>query len=153
MCSQAYADSDIHTYIKEVKSRPRQLPEPIPYFEHLAKFSYSGRDSYPSPFQPRLQKDDSKNAASNRTTLQNSLKQTPLESLRFVGLMKTQSKTLALISYPGGELSGVVIGDFLGTNSGKIVEISENYLRVEESSLIAGKREKKLKDIYLIDAN
>jgi len=145
--SQAFASTDIHAYINKVKAGEMQFPDPIPPFQHLVKFIYTENENRQSPF---LLKAATNKVIKNNVIQQNLLHKTPLEDLRYAGMIKKNSKILALVGNQNGDLYGVSIGDKIGINAGNIVLISDNYLRVEESIFVAGKWGKRTKNLYFI---
>ncbi len=58
----------------------------------------------------------------------------PLDALKLVGTMKLDEQNWALINAPDGQIYRVVVGSYLGQNTGKIIEINESTgsLEIEE---------------------
>ena len=58
----------------------------------------------------------------------------PLDALKLVGTMSLDWQNWALINAPDGQIYRVVVGSYLGQNTGKIIEINESTgsLEIEE---------------------
>jgi type IV pilus assembly protein PilP len=150
MACNSSADLSLDDYLRRVRSRAMQQPKPIPQLERLAKFLYPVADTRPNPFQVKTMKLIHNKKVGNQTRIKQFLEEFPLKSLRFVGVMKKDSETWALISRrEGGELSTVKVGDFMGENEGRIIEIKENSLRLGERIYVAGQWTKEIKEIFL----
>ena len=57
--------------------------------------------------------------------------QESLDSLHFIGLIKNSVKTWALISQSNGFVSIVAIGDYLGKEHGRVVDIKHDVIDIE----------------------
>lgn len=136
-------DSKIDTYIQQIRSRAMKDPEPIQPLENLASFHYPDSEARPDPFKQDLVRIE------NHTRDKQPLEYFPIATLSFVGVMKKELETRALISQINGELFSIKVGDFMGENEGEVIEIKENSMRVEEKIIVAGKLTKKIKEIYL----
>lgn len=77
------------------------------------------------------------------------MEQYPLDSLRFVGILKEGNVVWGLISLPNGEIVRVRPGDYMGQNYGKIMQITNTTLKLEETVQISGKWEKKMTNFDL----
>ncbi|MBA2709800.1 MAG: pilus assembly protein PilP [Tatlockia sp.] len=141
------AESDLENYIKKIKSRAMQKPEPIIAINKIAKINYSADENL-NPFKLMQ---SSQSVSNNR--IKDPLENFPLESLTFVGLMKTNSETSALISRKDGQISAIKIGNFIGKKEALVTAINDKYLQLEESIFIAGKLKKKVKKLYMVDTN
>lgn len=143
------ADSELTHYINEVKSRPGRPIEPIPQVAPLPKFTYPEVDNRRSPFKPKEVKITEDKLAPNTNRPKQPLEQYPLDSLKFVGVLKEGSTIWGLITKPDGEVVRVKPGDYMGQNFGKVVSINNESLKLEESTQIAGKWKKQITTINL----
>ncbi len=136
-CSQDM--SDLEVYIDEVKSRTSQAVDPIPQMKPYTPYAYSA-DNLRSPFVPdtALEQDGGVPALSNNSlrpdTSRNKepLEAFPLEGLRLVGTLDMMNNYFALISSPDGVVHRVTVGDYMGQNYGRITDINEAEVRIEE---------------------
>ncbi|KTD50639.1 type IV pilus biogenesis protein PilP [Legionella quinlivanii] len=143
------ADLELSRYINEVKSRKAQPIEPIPTIKPLAKFVYPENESRRSPFKPKTVKQFQDKLAPNTKRPKQPLEEYPLDSLKFVGILKQDNMIWGLISKPSGEIVRVRPGDYMGQNYGKIIQITNNILKLEETIQIDGKWEKKVTSFSL----
>lgn len=143
------ADSELSRYIFEIKARKARPIEPLPQFSPLPKFAYPLLDNRRSPFKPREVKVAQDKMAPNTNRPKQPLENFPLDSLKFVGILKQGSTIWALISEPNGEIARVKPGDYMGQNFGKVIGINEKLLRLEETVQIAGKWKKHITTINL----
>lgn len=57
----------------------------------------------------------------------------PLSSLTFKGIVVSpQGQVLGLVALPNGTLATVVVGEYMGEDSGRVVAINENHIRLEQ---------------------
>ncbi|MDX1836656.1 pilus assembly protein PilP [Legionella taurinensis] len=144
------ADSELTRYINEIKSRPGRPIEPIPQVAPLPKFTYPEVDSRRSPFKPKeIKMTNEDKLAPNTNRPKQPLEQYPLDSLKFVGVLKENETVWGLISKPDGEIVRVKPGDYMGQNFGKVISISNELLKLEETTQIAGKWKKQITTINL----
>ncbi len=147
MACNSSADLSLDDYLKRVRSRAMHQPKPIPRLERLDKFHYPVADARLNPFQIKSTKLIRK--VENRKGIKQPLEEFPLKSLIFVGILKENSETWALISRRNGELFSIKVGDYMGENEGRVIEIKDSSLRLEEKTVVAGILKKEIKEIYL----
>lgn len=138
------ADAELTNYIQQVQQKkPLPIP-PIPEVVPLQKFVYPEDEHRRSPFQPREAVKQSDEDAPNMRRAREPLEEFPLDALKFVGVLKQGPIIWALIKQPNGVITKVTTGNYMGKNFGKIVKISENSLKLEETVQVEGKWEKKI---------
>lgn len=137
-------EDDLQRYIHEIKTRPSKAIEPIPEFATPQKFKYPENVERRSPFKPHavLERQDTQAPDVNRP--KQPLEAFSLDALKFVGILKEGSTIWALISQPEGKISTVRAGDYMGKNYGKVINITENRILVQETVKIGGLWEKKM---------
>lgn len=140
-------ENKLEQYIHSIKSRPARPVEPIPEFVAPEKFVYPEDILRRSPFKPLevLKKEDP--LAPNPDRKKGPLEAFPLDSLKFVGILKQNGTTWGLISQPSGLISRVRPGDYMGENYGQIVKITDSSIQLEETVRFGDKWEKR--DIVL----
>lgn len=137
-------DSELGRYINTIKTRPPKPIEPIPEFPPLPKFTFPEKDNRRSPFKPVVeQEQDNNKYAPNDKRPKQPLEAFPLDALSFVGILKEGPIVWGLISQPGGLVTRVKAGDYMGQNYGQILSITNNTMQLEETVQLAGKWEKK----------
>nr|WP_174507257.1 pilus assembly protein PilP [Acinetobacter sp. Marseille-Q1620] len=128
----AGCDSKIDTVNKEMAKIHAEKPmmiEPAPEFEVVPSFSYSA-GHLRSPFIPsslanELKAMEGKRVYPDFSRQPQSLEKYPLESLKMKGTLKNKSgPVVALIQAPDGEVERVTVGNYMGLNQGRIVNIT-----------------------------
>ena len=136
-------DSDLTHYINNIKNRPVKPIEPIPEFKPLPKFTYPEDDNRRSPFKPVVAQQQPDAFAPNSKRPKQPLEAFPLDALKFVGILEEGPLVWALISQPGGLVSRVKFGDYMGQNYGQVVSINQKFIQLNETVQIAGKWKRK----------
>lgn len=142
-CSSS--DDALSRYIHEIKSRPPRprTIEPIPEFKPLAKFVFPAGDQRRSPFKPIQPIGQMDLNSPNMNRPKQPLEAFPLDALHFVGILKQGGSIWALISQPGGLVTRIRVGEYMGKNFGQVVRIKDNKVDIEETVQLGGKWEKK----------
>ncbi|MEM6485058.1 MAG: pilus assembly protein PilP [Pseudomonadota bacterium] len=129
--------SDLDQYMAEKRARPGGIIEPIPTFKAYEAFSYSAtrlRSPFDRPIEVReitqLQAISAVKPDDNRA--KEFLEQYTFDSLSMVGTLERGESSWSLIKDPQGGIHRVQVGNYLGRNHGKIVEMTETYLAVVE---------------------
>lgn len=136
-------DSELSRYIYRIKTRPAKKVEPIPEFATPKKFAYPEVDKRRNPFRPVVEPRKADTLAPNTTRPKQALEAFPLDALQFVGVIKEKGAVWGLISQPGGLVSRIKQGDYMGKNYGQVVKISDEEIQLIETIQINGKWEKK----------
>jgi type IV pilus assembly protein PilP len=125
--------SDLEKWITETKQKPggriEALPEVKPYETYVYNVS-----TLRSPFQPQ-----GPNAGSGQASLRPSSRRNreflegfSLDTLKMVGTLKVGSNFFGLVQSKDGLVHKVQPGNYLGTNDGKITEITGGKISVVE---------------------
>lgn len=139
--------SDLETYVAEVLQRPGGQIEPLPpirpYERYLYRAAETGRRDPFIGFQGAVttakvevsreqdaeqQRYTDEILAHNREELENF----ELDSLRMIGTLQDVDQMWAIIRDTQGTVHRVQIGNYLGRNYGKIIEILEDRLELRE---------------------
>ena len=147
-CSSS-GEIELNHYINSIKARSPKPIEPIPDFKQLPKFIYPEGLVRRSPFSPVIPKQQVDLFAPNIKRPKQPLEFFPLDALKFVGLLKQGSDVWALIAQPGGLVTRVKVGDYLGQNYGQVVSIEAGLINVVEKIRVDGKWENKKMTINL----
>ena len=100
LCTACTGDnSDLLSYINEVKSRPGPPIEAIPKFAPLPVFKFPENDTRRSPFKP-MEAKKTDQYAPDQKRLKQALEAFPLDGLKFVGILKQGNQLWALILDP-----------------------------------------------------
>lgn len=133
--------SDLEAYVKQIMARPGKDPEQLPEIAPYVIYAYSSSEGV-DPFQPFFvappePPEKQPNASdggiqpdSNRNVEE--LEAHPLDALRMMGTLESDGVIWAIVRAPDSVIHRVKIGNFIGKNHGKIVEISEEVVALNE---------------------
>lgn len=129
--------SDLDAFMDEKRSRPGGIIAPIPTFQAYDPFAYSAM-ALRSPFdRPVEVRDVTQLKAISAVKPDESrpkefLEQFTFDSLAMVGTLERGGTQWALVRDPQGGVHRVTLGNYLGRNHGKVVELAETYVSVVE---------------------
>jgi len=136
-CDTNSGITDLEAYIAEVDARPKGRIEPLPALEQYTLFAYSAA-SLRSPFEPPVViKAIARNAGDPKVKpdfnrVKHYLEQFGIGELKMVGTLAQGVVHYALVSDTEGGVHKVRIGDYMGTNFGKIVEVDDTEIELLE---------------------
>ena len=132
-----YDSADLRDYVAEVKSRPGgplgeiprfPRPKPIPPISHktdpFESFLADELDNTTKPVPPENLPWPPRN--------REELERFSLDSLRMVGSLEQQDQQWGLVKDPGGVIHRVKVGNFMGRNHGKILDVSDLRIHLLE---------------------
>jgi type IV pilus assembly protein PilP len=129
--------SDLQAKMAEIKARPRGRIEPPPEFAPIASVSYAAHQLR-SPFMPPVD-DSSMDIPQGRkvepdfTRPREYLERFTLDSLQLVGSISRPGSPLeVLIKDPTGTVNRVRVGNHMGKNFGRVIEVTETSVGVLE---------------------
>jgi type IV pilus assembly protein PilP len=127
---------DLQQYVEEVKARksaPIKKP-PTVNPPPLVDYSEGLKDPFDSSafnkVTTKLIKNTELSPDPNRTP--EYLENYPLDTLRMVGTMSQEAALWALIKTPDATIQRVAVGNYIGQNYGKIVQVSETRIDLSE---------------------
>jgi len=138
--------SDLHDYIAEILARPGGRIEPLPEIKPYEAYAYqsAGQDAR-DPFKLFYQADDEtltpeqENAGLTkemedeiRHRNKEELEQYELDSLRMVGTMDNGHTSWGIIQDPGGAVHRIRVGNYMGRNIGKVLNVYEDHIEIRE---------------------
>jgi len=138
--------SDLENYASEVLSRPGGRIEPLPPIKPYERYLYQAgdlglRDPFESFFQQKQDEkevlpanDPKQQQYANEILTHNreELEQVELDSLRMVGILEDDNELWGIIRGPAGTVHRVQVGNYLGSNYGKILNIQEDRIDLRE---------------------
>ncbi len=137
-CGRGDDLTDLKRWVAEVQARPRPPIEPLPEFRPYESFSYSAANLR-SPFEPPVEVKPLAAGSSNKDVkpdphrVREYLEEFSFDALQMVGTITRDDGILwALISDSEGSIHRVKIGNYLGRNHGRIIEVSETAVNVIE---------------------
>ena len=130
--------NDLNSYIASVKARPADPIPPIPPVKTYTPYEYEGmigRD----PFRQSIS-EGSDDVRSTKGTgprpdfgrHKEYLERYELDTLKMVGTFSNEESYWALVRDPEGVIHRVPVGNYIGKNHGKVVEITETQVDLSE---------------------
>ena len=135
-CDSNREFNDLQAYMDEVRARPKGSIEPLPQFQPYEPFTYHA-GGMRSPFQKPVkidvasQQKGSKDIKPDEARVKQFLEGFNIEAFQMVGTLSGATGVFALVKGAGG-VYRVKVGDYLGTNHGRILAINESKIDVIE---------------------
>jgi type IV pilus assembly protein PilP len=130
-------DSDLRTYIANVKARPAGAIDPVPSFRPYEAFNY-GAMLLRSPFDrpvvelQQLLRSAGKKIQPDLNREREHLENYSVSVLKMVGTIEKDSTLWALVSDDRGGVHRVRQGNYIGRNHGHVVSISQAQIEFME---------------------
>jgi type IV pilus assembly protein PilP len=134
-CSASF--DDVESQMQAIRQKPRGRVEPPPEFTPMPTYTYAAHQLR-SPFAPPVAaeqqvSDKGKAVEPDLNRPQEYLERFSLEALRFKGtLQKPEGPLFAIIEDGNGSSQRVKVGNYLGKNQGKIVDITPTQVSIVE---------------------
>lgn len=139
--------SDLQNKVDEIMARPGGRIEPLPEIKPYEAYSYkSGLKNARNPFKlfyvvskPEINDEsivddglteEMEREIKNRN--REELEKFELDSLRMVGTIDNENNNWAIVLDPDGVVHRVSVGNYIGTNIGKIINIYEDRIDLRE---------------------
>jgi len=132
--------ADLRDYVAEVKKRKGSAIEELPPIEPYVVYTYQSSDST-DPFAPFFQPPDEEAGPKvaceecpqpdfdrNREELEGHA----LDSLRMMGTLEKDDDIWGIVRSPDAIIHRVKVGNYMGKNHGKIINISEEKIELVE---------------------
>ena len=127
---------DLQDFVKNSGADLRGQVEPAPEIKPYEPFPYDNSASLPDPFKARKQDVKSVSGSGlNQPDLarpRQELEEYPLEGLKMVGYLSRNKVGNAIIRSTEGKLHRVKAGNYVGTNFGQIISITETEVKIKE---------------------
>ncbi len=137
--------SDLDQFTQEVLARPGGRIEPLPEIKPYEAYAYkSANENARDPFEPfyRKRQDEVVDVKDSGLTKEmeaeiknrnrEELEQFELDSLRMVGTLENVDENWAIINDPSNTVHRVKVGNYMGRNIGKIINIFEDRIELRE---------------------
>lgn len=129
--------SDIDRFIADARSEPRGVIDPIPVFKPYKAFRYnaaSKRAPFDVPVQVRQVANlyKTSNVKPDPKRVLEQLESFNLESLAMVGTLERGGQRWALVDDGTGAVHQVLVGNYMGRNHGRIVEVNADNVSLVE---------------------
>ncbi|SMF94154.1 type IV pilus assembly protein PilP [Methylomagnum ishizawai] len=129
--------ADLKSYVAEVKGRHRGMVDPLPEVKTVEPFVFRPEDLR-DPFIPdeKSQEPEEEKVESgirpDTSRPREELESYELDSLRMVGTVIQQGGLWGLVRANDGTIHRVRVGNYMGKNYGKIINIKENMIELVE---------------------
>ena len=137
--------SDLDQYITEILARPVGRIEPLPEIKPYEAYTYqsSGLNAR-DPFKLFYHTEEAEAVEGEGSGLtkemeeetrnrnKEELEQYELDSLRMVGTMENGENQWGIVQGPDGAVHRIKVGNYMGRNTGKILNIFENRIEIRE---------------------
>jgi len=129
--------ADLQAFIQEERIKPRPPIEPLPTFATYAPFAYDAM-LLRGPFQPPHKLDLSSRIKGSRDIKPDEhrakqfLEGFSIDSFEMVGTLSNSHALYALLNTAADGVQRVKVGDYLGLNHGRIVQIDADRIDVVE---------------------
>jgi type IV pilus assembly protein PilP len=124
-------DSDLERFIDATKKEPGGRVEPLPEVKPYEAFNYTDQELR-SPFVPGGSGALSAGVRPDSKRNREFLEQFSLDTLKMVGTLNLGANRFGLVSTKDGRVHRVVIGEHIGTNDGKITDITPSKIALVE---------------------
>ncbi|MBX2808089.1 MAG: pilus assembly protein PilP [Cellvibrionaceae bacterium] len=136
-CGSPDAHRDLRDFIEENKRRPpgtiREAPQIAPY-EAFSYDAYRLRSPFELPVSIQIEKQilSSSNVQPDLIRPKERLEQFDLSALSMVGTLEKGPMLWALISDPEGGIERVRVGNYIGKNHGRIIQLTRSQIDLIE---------------------
>jgi type IV pilus assembly protein PilP len=124
-------DGDLDRFIDATKKEPGGRVEPLPEVKPYEAFNYTDQDLR-SPFVPGGSGGASAGLRPDSKRNREFLEQFSLDTLKMVGTLNLGGNHYGLVSTKDGRVHRVVVGEHIGTNDGKITDITPSKIALVE---------------------
>jgi len=122
---------ELQQYIAQVKARKSSKIEPIPQIKPYEPFTYVAGDRR-EPFTPSAPEGSKDGVHPDLTRNREPLEEFPLDALKMVGTIRYETAFYAMIKAPDGVIHRVTVGNYMGQNFGRITQISQAQVLLDE---------------------
>jgi type IV pilus assembly protein PilP len=124
-------DADLDRFIDATKKEPGGRVEPLPEVKPYEAFSYTDQELR-SPFVPGGSGTQSAGLRPDSKRNREFLEQFSLDTLKMVGTLNLGGNRYGLVSTKDGRIHRVVVGEHIGSNDGKITDITPSKIALVE---------------------
>lgn len=127
---------DLRDFVDNAGADLRGKVDPPPDIKAYEPFNYDNSIALPDPFKPH--KPDAKNTSPglNQPDMERrreALEEFPLDGLKLVGYLSQGNVGYAVIRAPDTKIHRVQLGNYLGQNFGRIVELNDMEVKIKET--------------------
>jgi type IV pilus assembly protein PilP len=126
------SDPNLEAWVAQVKARPAPPLEPVPVMQKFETFLYNDqglRDPFSAPVDNNA-KGSGPRPDPNRP--KQPLEAYPLDALIMNGTLGSGSNIVGLVMSPDKVTHRVALGNYLGQNDGKVIEVTPTKINITE---------------------
>jgi type IV pilus assembly protein PilP len=126
------SNDDLQSWVAEVKAKPAAPLDALPPLRTYPPIEYSAqglRDPFSAPVSNSR---DASGPAPNPNRRKEALEAFPLDALRMVGTIGVDQGAVALVLAPDNVTYRVKLGDYVGQNDGKVVQVGAERIGLLE---------------------
>jgi type IV pilus assembly protein PilP len=124
-------DDDLQNFITETNKEAGGRVEPLPEVKPQQTYAYADMDRR-SPFTPTSPNAGNPNLRPDAHRNREFLEQYSLDTMKMVGSMQQSGQLFGLVQTKDGLVHRVIVGNYIGTNDGKITGITPSKIDVRE---------------------
>jgi type IV pilus assembly protein PilP len=124
-------DDDLQNFITQTNQEAGGRVEPLPEVKPYQTFTYADMNMR-SPFVPTSPNAGNPNLRPDAHRNREFLEQYSLDTMRMVGSMQIGGQNYGLVQTKDGLVHRVVVGNYIGTNDGKITTITHAKIELRE---------------------
>jgi type IV pilus assembly protein PilP len=124
-------DADLDRFIDATKKEPGGRVEPLPEVKPYEAYTYADQEMR-SPFVPGGSGALSAGLRPDSKRNREFLEQFSLDTLKMVGTLNLGGSRYGLVATKDGRVHRVIVGEHLGTNDGKITDITPSKIALVE---------------------
>lgn len=123
---------DLDQYMRDAAKHIKPTVKPIPEVKPYVALSYNADGSLVDPFRARKAMNKSSGLQPNLNRAKEPMEAYPLESLKYVGMLSRNKLTYALLKTPDNNVQQVKVGNYVGQNFGRVIQISDSEVILNE---------------------
>ena len=124
-------DADLDRFIEATKKEAGGRVEPLPEVKPYEAYAYTDQDLR-SPFVPGGSGGQNSGLRPDSKRNREFLEQFSLDTLKMVGTLNLGANRYGLVATKDGRVHRVVVGEHMGTNDGKITDITPSKIALVE---------------------
>jgi type IV pilus assembly protein PilP len=124
-------DDDLQTFITETNKEAGGRVEPLPEVKPYPAYTYADMNLR-SPFVPTSPNAGNPNLRPDAHRNREFLEQYSLDTMKMVGSIQQGGQLFGLVQTKDGLVHRVIVGNYIGTNDGKITAITPSKIEVRE---------------------
>ncbi|MFN7096325.1 MAG: pilus assembly protein PilP [Gammaproteobacteria bacterium] len=116
-------------FVAQVQQTKEKNVEPLPAF-NSPQLPTGAQTIKRNPFAPVIENQQLKPDTNH---IPGPLESYPLTQLKYVGILTEANKNWGLISTPSGAIYSIAMGQYIGQNYGKVINITQQKITVQET--------------------